>query len=486
MRLATVSSALRKALIGGLLCLPSAHLLAQDLPGIPGPVAGWDAASPSLASGAVQALLGGRVLVSDESDDRELLAAVAAELQNLAANLEKDGWRSPVAESQPLRIAIGRRLPDGTRRVAARPSGAPGLVPVSARWDTEALTGRQIVREVARLYAASTLQAYGVRDATFLTPAAAQYLAGEPNADDREAASLSAAAPSIDLSRGPAGLGRLYVDEFCRRAGGTAALRAVWEKAAETRGEPLAILQKSFSEATGQRDSALLSSFAARLFASFESEPGPSHVTEPDLEAGALDAAAPGALSLRHRTFLPAFDGTTALRVAWPEDAGLGVAVVRYRDTQLPADVLYLSPGDVRALSLAGVARVDWAVIGSAEKSAATPAPAIFEPLAGFPYAGLSAQAASGPGGPHLTWTTASHEGLAGWAVFREEVLADGRIARSAPEIVPSSARGEDSMRFVFVDPGAAAGTFYRYTVWAVTEDGLLARAFSATLRTPE
>ena len=164
----------------------------------------------------------------------------------------------------------------------------------------------------------------------------------------------------------------------------------------------------------------------------------------------------------------------------------MGVAVVRYRDAQLPADVLYLSPGDVRALSLAGVARVDWAVIGSAEKSAATAAPAIFEPLAGFPYGGLSAQAASGPGGPHLTWTTSSHEGLAGWAVFREEVLADGRIARTGPEIVPSSARGEDSMRFVFVDPGAAAGTFYRYTVWAVTEDGLLARAFSATLRTPE
>ena len=37
-----------------------------------------------------------------------------------------------------------------------------------------------------------------------------------------------------------------------------------------------------------------------------------------------------------------------------------------------------------------------------------------------------------------------------------------------------------------YLDPDAAPGTFYRYSVWAVTEDGLLARAFSATLRTAE
>jgi hypothetical protein len=63
-------------------------------------------------------------------------------------------------------------------------------------------------------------------------------------------------------------------------------------------------------------------------------------------------------------------------------------------------------------------------------------------------------------------------------------VLADGRIARTGPEIVPSSNKGEESFRYVYVDPGASPATFYRYTVWAVTQDGLLARAFSATLRT--
>jgi hypothetical protein len=85
-----------------------------------------------------------------------------------------------------------------------------------------------------------------------------------------------------------------------------------------------------------------------------------------------------------------------------------------------------------------------------------------------------------------LIWTTASHEGLWGWAIFREEVLADGRIASTGPEIIPSSERAEESFRYEFVDSSTTPGTFYRYTVWAVTSEGVLARAFSATLKTAD
>ena len=92
----------------------------------------------------------------------------------------------------------------------------------------------------------------------------------------------------------------------------------------------------------------------------------------------------------------------------------------------------------------------------------------------------------AGPGQPRVTWTTSSHEGLSGWAVFREEVLSDGRISQSGPEIVPSSRQGAESFRYVYVDSEASPSTFYRYTVWAVTDDGVLARAFSATLRTAD
>ncbi len=100
------------------------------------------------------------------------------------------------------------------------------------------------------------------------------------------------------------------------------------------------------------------------------------------------------------------------------------------------------------------------------------------------PFSRLEARASTGNGGPRLTWTTASHAGLWGWAVFREELLPDGRVARTGPELVPSSETALESFGYAFVDTAAAPDTFYRYTVWAVTDEGLLARAFSATLET--
>jgi hypothetical protein len=486
MRRPTVTHILRNALIGGALCLAGGSARAQDAPGIPGPVRSWDS-PPYRTFGPAKAILGGQVLLRDESADPALEVAISAELRRLAVELqEKEGWRAPAPESDPLQLFIGRRFADGTRRVSSRGLDRGSLVAASIQLDATGMTPRQIAREVGRLYATATLEAYGVSDHSFLTAAAAQYLEGSADDEDRETAALSASAAAFDLNRQPAAVGRLYVEEFCRQAGGAAALRVVWEKAAEMGEEPLAVLQRGFTEATGLKENALLLSFAARLYSGLETESAPSHVTEADLESGALDTSAPPAMSVRHRAFVPGTEAASALRISFPEDASPGVAVVRYRDAQLPPDVLYLTPGAVKPVSLAGVARVDFAVIGSADRTATTVAPAAVEPLSGFPFAGLSAQAVAGPGGPRLIWTTATHDGLAGWAVFREEVLPDGRVARSGPEIVPSSTRGEDSMRFVFVDPAAGAGTFYRYTVWAVTEDGLLSRAFAATLRTPE
>jgi hypothetical protein len=48
---------------------------------------------------------------------------------------------------------------------------------------------------------------------------------------------------------------------------------------------------------------------------------------------------------------------------------------------------------------------------------------------------------------------------------------------RTGPEVVPSSERANEPFGYAFVDTAATAGTFYRYTVWAVTDEGLLARA---------
>jgi hypothetical protein len=480
----TVRLALRNALTWGALCLLALPLAGQEVPGVPGvpgPVRGWEA-GPYRNFGSTHALLGGRVILQDELDDPDVTDGVSMELQRLSLELEKEGWRAPSAG--PLQVLIGRRYPDATRRVASRGLDKNGLVAASLQLDASGMVKEQIVREIGRLYALATLQAYGVSDSSFLTLAAAAYLEGPADDQEKESASLSASAPDFDLIRQPAAVGRLYVEEFCRQAGGAGAFRAVWEKAAESREDPLGVLRHVFTETTGKPENALLQSFAARLYATSEGETSPSRLNLTDLEAGALDASPPEPLALRHRLFLPSSE-TTALRMSWPEDGGLAALVVRYRDPQLPPDVVYVAAGQTHTISLSGVSRIDWAVAGSLERGA-TAAPALIESLSGFPYTGLSAQAVAGPGAPRLTWTTASHESLAGWAVFREEVLADGRITRTGPEIVPASTRAEDSMRYVFVDQEAAAGTFYRYTVWAVTEDGLLARAFAATLRTTE
>jgi hypothetical protein len=435
-----------------------------------------------------EAILNGSILVSDETDDPALPLALAYELKVLQGELhDRDGWRSPFAGGDPLRIFIARKDAGGVRRLSMEAVERGRLVAPSIQIDGTGLSDLRIVREAARLYALATLSAYGVRDRSFLTAAAAVYLSsGAGPGQDREDAALSAAAPTLDLAAQPESLGSLYLEEFARATGGAATLRAVWEKAAETGQDVLPLLLKAYSDSTREADSQLLLRFASRLYTTLEPESGPSRIGMLDLQIGGLDASLPAVFTLRHRSFLPSLDSPAALRMTWPEDGAPASAVVRYRDGALPPDVVFFTPGAARAIPLAGVARVDWLVAGSAGAAPSSPIPVAVEGLSGFPYSGLVAHASGGLDGPRVWWTTASHEGLAGWAVFREEVQTDGRVTRTGPEILPASDHGGESLRYMFVDPFSTPGTFYRYTVWAVTEDGTLARAFAATLRTAD
>ena len=437
---------------------------------------------------AARAILGGRVLVADEADDSSLSAALARDLQVVQSELhDGQGWRWPFAEGDPLRVYVARKDAGGVRRLAVRSIEKGRLLAPAIQIDGTGLSDDEIVREAARLYAFATLAAYGAPDRSFLTSAAADFLSsGVRPVQDREEALLAAAAPGLDLAAQADAIGRFYVDEFTRAAGGPAALRSVWEKAAEAGQEVLPLFLKSYAEATGDGGDRLLLLFAARLYASLEPEAGPSRIGLADLQNGALDASSPVAFVVRHRSYLPGPEAPSAIRVSWPEDGAAGAAVVRYRDAAIDPDVVFFSAGEERAIPLAGVARLDWLVAGSDRGASPAPIPAFFESLSGFPYSGLVAHASAGQEGPRVWWTTASHQSLAGWAIFREEVLPDGRVARTGPEILPASDEGGAPLRYLFVDPAAASGTFYRYTVWAVTEEGTLARAFAATLRTAD
>ncbi|MDQ2969590.1 MAG: hypothetical protein M3R34_00485 [Acidobacteriota bacterium] len=435
--------------------------------------------------GPAQTLLAGRVELVDERADGVFRAALSAEIRRLRAELhDKQGWADPLSEGDPLRIYVARQDAQGIRRLAARAVDRHRLLGASIEVDATGLSTAEVLHEVGRLYAQATLEAYGANDTTFLSAAVAQALVrGE---GDEERLRIEAAAPALDLRRNADTFGRVYVEEFSRALGGSAALRAVWERAAQSGEEVLALFLRTWAEATGEREDALLLRSAARMYTLVEPEPSPARVVLADLQSGALDAVTPSTFAIRHRAFLPAPEATGGLKVTWPERGAAAAAVVRYRDAALPPDVIFWQAGSIRTVPLSGVARVDWVVAGTAGGPPLDELSASVEPVAAFPFTNVSAQAASGPGGPRISWTTSAHDGLAGWVLFREEVLADGRITRTGPQILPSTRQADESFRYAYVDPEAATGTFYRYSVWAVTDDGLLAKAFSATLRTPD
>jgi hypothetical protein len=439
---------------------------------------------PSRQFGSPRTLLSGRAVLFDEAEDASLSSALSAELQRLHSDLYvRDGWRAPFDERSPLRIYVERRDVDGLRQSAVRWIDGGRLTGPVALLDGINLDTPQLVRELARQIVRATLAGYGAPEDAFLTPALVDALSrSSEDASEDEEVWILAAAPTLDFRAHPSTLGRLWVGEIIRDRGDTAFLRLAWERAASSAEAPLPLMLRMLAEASGPREETILVRSAARLYAAVEPEAGPSRLRRFDLETGALDTAAPVAMSVRHRAFLPD-DSQEALRVAWPEDGASGAAVVRYRDAALPADVVLFGPGDVRRIPLSGVSRVDWVVAGSQGGGREIRAPASCEVSRATVFTGLDARAAAGPERPRLTWRTASHDGLWGWAVFREELRPDGRVARTGPEIVPSSERSEDSFGYVFVDSAATAGTFYRYTVWAVTDEGLLAHAFAVTVR---
>ena len=427
-----------------------------------------------------RALPAAHAVLFDEADDPVLAATLSRELARLSDELYgKQGWRPPFSDDEPLRIYVARRESGGVRTVAGRAGAKGRLESASVLLDGSGLSTAQIAREVGRQVALATLDGYGVED-DFLAPALAEHLSGSA-AGASDDAWTAAAAPTLDFRARPEVLGSLWVAEVARSAGGDGILREAWERAAAQGESPVDALSRRLAETSGEAADRVLLRAAARLYTAVEPEASPSRLRLLDVQSGAIDAAAPAAFTVRHRAFLPETDET--LKVAWPPDGASGAAVVRYRDAALDPDVVFFAAGDARAVPLSGVARIDWLVAGSAEGGRGVAAPVYGTLTSEVPFRKLEARAESGPDGARLIWTTASHEGMWGWAVFREEVRSDGRIARTGPEIVPSSESAEGSYRYQFVDSAATPGAFYRYTVWAVTSEGVLARAFAATLK---
>jgi hypothetical protein len=482
----------RKLLSCGLLCLAGTLLSGAARAERLSPVVSAPAAA-DWASGAFrrfrapEPLLAGRVQLSDEADDESLRAAVGTELKRLRVELhERQGWADPLPDAEPLRVFIARADAQGVARLSVRSVDRHRLLGAAIQIDATGLTLREVVHTVARLYARATLEGYGAPDGTFLSDAAAEALSGGDGDEERiERLRIAAAATTLELGRDTDSLGRAYIEEFTRAAG-PGALRGVWERAAQSGENVLPLFLRAWTEAAGEREDLLLLRAAARLYATVESWAGPTRLTLADLQSGLLDAGTPATYSVRHRSFLPGADATGALRISWPDRGAPAAAVVRYRDAALPPDVVFWAPGSAHTIPLSGVSRVDWVVSGTSADPPLDEVTASVDAISAFPFGALTPQAVSGANGTRISWTTSGHAGLAGWALFREEVQADGKILRTGPHILPSTHEADESFRYAYVDPDTSAGTYYRYSVWAVTDDGLLARAFSATLRTSD
>ncbi|HTD51872.1 MAG TPA: hypothetical protein VK780_02500, partial [Thermoanaerobaculia bacterium] len=178
MRAKKVRQTPAKALILGVLCLLARGLAnGLDSAGAASPAAAWEA-SPYRNFGPEQALAGGRAVLRDEADDAGIATAVGSELRRIDVELhEKQGWRLPLADGDPLRIFIARKDAEGVRRLAVRGIDSGHLVAPAIQLDATGLSARQIVHEVGRLYALATLSAYGALDRSFVTQATAEYLA---------------------------------------------------------------------------------------------------------------------------------------------------------------------------------------------------------------------------------------------------------------------------------------------------------------------
>ncbi|HET9794666.1 MAG TPA: hypothetical protein VFS34_09405 [Thermoanaerobaculia bacterium] len=434
---------------------------------------------PESGAAADLTIWDGRAVVSGRRLDPAYAAAFASELDaRLRAAFDGADWNVPFRSAEPLRViataAYGLSFSDV---FSASGQGNPvvalnlaGRAPADAA--AEAVRGAAVV----------VLRALAPSAPSEVVSAAARAisLGRDLTESDREELREIGAAPEHSLDSAGA---ELFAGEWIRQMASDAGpgfVRAVWTGRVAEGNASLAAFATAFREQGGSPGDALYRALAG-LYGTDEVIGDPARLTETDLATGGLNAAAPPARSWRLFTTFPS--GTGGWNVAWPEDGARAFAVVHYEDG-LPNDIVPFSAGDRKTLPASGVSRIDWVVLGSEEGGALLASPASVLREEEFPMTGLSAEARTEPGeGVVLSWRTASHRDLSGWAILRSEVTEDGRVVRAEPESLPAQLDDPNGASYDFVDTSATPGRYYRYDVWAVTADGAMARAFRATLR---
>lgn len=428
------------------------------------------------ASASDLSIWDGRALVQgDRVTPADLAAYAAATDARLRAVFDGGGWSVPFTTTSPLRIALVASTGAALSKAFIGNSGS--VVALNLADHPPAEAAAETVRDAALFVLHSAApQSNGIA-----LHAAARALALSDTLLDSDREELREAGAGVDHDLTAAG-GEIFSAAWIREMARTAGpdfVRTVWTERVARGDSGLDAFASAFQDLGGSSADAMFGALA-RLYSADEVIGESARLSESDLVAGALNAASPGPYAWR---FFAAPAGNAAgWNVSWPADGARGFAVVHY-DEALPSDVVPFSPGERKVLPTAGVSRVDWVVLGrDAAAPLAVPVEVALE--SEFPVSGLTAAARTESGeGVVLSWTTASHRDLAGWAILRTEVTETGRVIRSAPESLPAQQEDPVGGGWDFVDTSAAPGHFYRYDVFAVTQDGVLAKAFRTTLR---
>lgn len=426
-------------------------------------------------------LFGGEVAVGFEEavpvEVRE--AAVRALETTVREVLDRDGWTRPFAPGSPLTLLV------------VHPRAEP---PVLLGWDgrekgrlarpvvgigTAGRGPEAVALDVARSVALLAVRQAGPDEAAWAVEGLAELLAREAVAPGLPAPSSPFLAAQGSLARPAAGA--LFLREAARLSpSGRAGLRAAWEEAGAVRGDDA----ESFYRAVAREAEDGAAGLLARLVAEAVTEAPSALREEPGGRLAAGDLALPAPVSLGWvRATVPSSDERGGLEVVLPDVRGARAAraALVYRPLAGEADTLPLVPGSARTFPLSGAEALSVVLVDGSDGGEVT---LRLRRVPGYPALLASASAEWADGAVHLAWRTSAHLDLLAWVVSRLREEPDGSLAFDGREVVPTTDASDDGSGFLLVDREARPGERYRYRVWALTVDGLLAEAFEAAVET--
>jgi hypothetical protein len=428
-----------------------------------------------------RALRGGEVTLGFEAGlDDDLRDELTRALSAFCATLfDRDGWPRPFSPASPLLVLVTRQADvaavagwEGRERgLLVRPvvaAGAGARVPAAVVLDL----GHQIALLSLR-QSAPDAPAWAVESLAESLARRALGLDGVPLPETDPLL-----ADSGSLTSPPAGAA--FWDALARRLPrGMGDVREAWEDAGALRGDGSDALLRSLA---ARVDEGGLPGFLADLMTK-RLAAATGHRGAPARRLASLaDIAAPGPGPLGwRRVTVRTEEERGGLEILVPDSraAAAGRAVLFYRGVRGDFDAVSLLPGLVRTIPLSGSSSVHLLLVDGAEGGDLD---VRLRRVADYPVALVASGSEWKDGVVQISWRTSSHRDLLGWVLERWEETGEGTLEESGRELVPASDASDTGFAYHVADRDTQPGHRYRYRVYALTQDGVLAEAFETAV----